>query len=123
MSLLKNPTVGLAVVNPVAENQIVVGNRAAARKPPSCCEPPAAQSLPPEVSLTAAENLLVAETLPAAVGLAVVGNLLAVESLAAAANLTTQSSTAGSLTVANPTVESLVAICYYNVVEILNPYR
>jgi hypothetical protein len=123
MSLLKNPTVSLTVVNPVAENQIVVGSRAAAGNPLPVVSLPAAQSLPPVVSLTVAENLLVAETLPAAVGLAVVWNLLAVESLAAAANLTTQSSTTESLTVANPTIESLVAIYYYNAVEILNPYR
>ena len=129
MSLLKNPTVGLAVVNPVAENQIVVGSRAAAGNPPPVVSLPAARSLLPVVSLTAAENLFVAEALPAAVSLAVVGNLLAVESLtavasllvaecllvaveslAAAANLITQSSTAES-----PTVESLVASAFINI--------
>ena len=35
MSLLRNPTVGLTVVSPVAENQIVVGIRAAAENLPA----------------------------------------------------------------------------------------
>lgn len=47
MSLLKNPTVGLTVVDPVAENQIVVGSRAAAGNSPPVVSLPAARSLLP----------------------------------------------------------------------------